>query len=139
MGNEMQFGFNTGLEDSVASAWKQLEKMAPIDKAENASLKKVTKNLNKGATLLKMCQRHYQGGRLFWIVMVGMRFVTIRATPSPQIVKTLISWRQTKGTYVVEPLTARRGTLLHVTPTQITTRMLEERLQPEGTHQHLAQ
>ena len=56
---------NTGVEDSVASAQKQMEKMAPIDKAENVSLKKVTEHLNKGATLLKMCQRHYQGGRPF--------------------------------------------------------------------------
>ena len=39
-GNEVQFSFNAGVEEAIASARKQLDKMAPNDKAEKASLKK---------------------------------------------------------------------------------------------------
>ena len=54
----MQFLFNTGVKESIASAQKQLEKMTPTDAAEKASLKKATGHLDEGVSALKTRQKH---------------------------------------------------------------------------------
>ena len=54
----MQFSFNAGVEESIASAKKQLEKMAPTDEAQKTSLKKAAEHLDEGVSVLKMRQKH---------------------------------------------------------------------------------
>ena len=57
-GNKMQFLLNVGVEESIASAKKQLEKMALTDEAQKASLKKAAEHLDKNNSVLKMRQKH---------------------------------------------------------------------------------
>ena len=54
----MKFSFNVGVEESIASAKKQLEKIALTDEAQKASLKKAAEHLNEGVSALKMRQKH---------------------------------------------------------------------------------
>ena len=57
-GNEMQFKFNQEVEESIASAKKELEKMAPSDTGERATLSRATELLEEGASALKTRQKH---------------------------------------------------------------------------------
>lgn len=49
---------NVGVEEYIVLAQKGLDKMAPSDEAEKATLKKVSKHLDEGASALKMHQKH---------------------------------------------------------------------------------
>ena len=57
-GNEMQFKFNQEVEESIASAKKELENMAPSDTGERATLSRATELLEEGASALKTWQKH---------------------------------------------------------------------------------
>ena len=57
-GNEMQFLFNTGVGESIASAKKQLEKMVLTDEVKKALLKKAAEHLDDSVSALKMRQKH---------------------------------------------------------------------------------
>jgi len=57
-GNEMQFKFNVEVEESIASAKKELEKMAPSDPGEKASLSRAAEYLDEGASALRIRQKH---------------------------------------------------------------------------------
>ena len=57
-GNEMQFKFNQEVEESIASAKKELEKMALSDTGERATLSRATELLEEGASAPKTWQKH---------------------------------------------------------------------------------
>ena len=57
-GNEMQFKFNQEVEESIESTKKELEKMAPSDSGERATLSRATDLLEESASALKTQQKH---------------------------------------------------------------------------------
>ena len=58
-GHEMQYTFNLGVEESISSAQRELEKMAEAVQSEGKeSLRKATDYLDEGASALKTRQKH---------------------------------------------------------------------------------
>jgi len=57
-GNEMQYNFNMGVEDSIASARRELTRMTLTDPQERESVKRVSDYLDEGASALKIRQKH---------------------------------------------------------------------------------
>jgi len=58
-GHEMQYTFNLGVEESISSAQRELEKMAEAVQSEGKeSWKKATDYLDEGVSALKMRQKH---------------------------------------------------------------------------------
>jgi len=56
--NEMQYNFNMGVEDSIASARRELTRMTPTGLKERESVKRASDYLDEGASVLKTCQKH---------------------------------------------------------------------------------
>ena len=58
-GHEMQYTFNLGVEESISSAQRELEKMAEAVQSEGKELlRKATDYLDEGASALKTRQKH---------------------------------------------------------------------------------
>ena len=56
----MQFKFNQKFEESIASAKKKLEKMAPSDLGEKSSPARATELLEEGVSALQTQQKHIE-------------------------------------------------------------------------------
>ena len=54
----MQYNLNLGVVDTIASAKMELERIAPSDPVEKASLTVATEYLNEDASALKIRQNH---------------------------------------------------------------------------------
>ena len=56
----MQYTFNLGVEDSISSAQRELERVAPTvpDTKGKESLRKAAEYLDEGASALKTRQKH---------------------------------------------------------------------------------
>ena len=59
-GHEKQFSFNSGIEESIAVAQRELAKLTPAGKKEQEALKKASASLDKGAKALATRQKHIQ-------------------------------------------------------------------------------
>jgi len=57
-GHEMQYTFNLGVEESILSAQRELEKMAEAVQSWKESWKKATDYLDEGVSALKTRQKH---------------------------------------------------------------------------------
>ena len=58
-GNEKQYTFNSGVEEAIASAQQELERMASsVDDGGKESLRKAADHLEEGASALKTRQKH---------------------------------------------------------------------------------
>ena len=57
-GNEVQFGFNSGIEESMSSARRELKKIKGVGDAHKEALKKVDSFLEEGMKSLEKRQKH---------------------------------------------------------------------------------
>lgn len=57
-GNEIQFNFNSSIEDTIKSAKEELKHLKPTEKGEQESLKKARASLDEGMTALEKHQKH---------------------------------------------------------------------------------
>ena len=57
-GNEVQFNFNAGVEESISSARRELKKITPTGEEQKEALKKVDVYLDEGMKTLEKRQKH---------------------------------------------------------------------------------
>ena len=57
-GNEIQFGFNSGIEESLSSAQRELKKIEGVGDVQKESLKRVDSFLEEGIKSLEKRQKH---------------------------------------------------------------------------------
>ena len=57
-GNEVQYSFNSGIEESISSAQRELKKIMPVREEQKEAWKKVDSFLDKGMKSLEKRQKH---------------------------------------------------------------------------------